>query len=236
MNRNAESLRGAVDRYYAWNLAVFRMEKGKRILDLGSGPCFYLREILSYAPEFYLATDYSANYVNVAETLLEGRENCSSGHLDLLSDEIPPPIASGTFDYVFCFDVLEHLAEDERALKNIHRILEATGHGQLLLRVPALQRLYGKNDEAIGHYRRYSAKGLKGLLEKCSFQVRLIRYQNILGILPWFVIGKVMKRTLAVSRGEGKLFNLLVPFLRWAEERIPPPIGLSLYAVCSLKD
>lgn len=56
----------------------------------------------------------------------------------------------------------------------------------------------------------------------------------MLGVIPWFVIGKILRRGTAVSGGEAKFFNALVPALAMIERWVPPAIGLSLYAVCSL--
>jgi SAM-dependent methyltransferase len=226
MSRNAESLQGG-NSYYQWNLDVFPIERGRRILDLGCGPGMYFKPIMTYAPELY-----SANYLKQIELLGHGNANCKTCLLDLLSHSLPEPLVGQRFDYAFCFDVLEHIKEDEKALRNIHRIMTVTGTEWLFLRVPALQFIYGTNDEAIGHFRRYSADSLTSLLQRCSFRIRRMRYHNILGIVPWYVIGRLVGRSLAVSANEGKMFNSIVPLLRFAERILPPPIGLSLYCIC----
>jgi len=132
MRRNAKGM----NNYYRWNLEMFPIEKGKSILDLGCGPCVYLEAILSYSPELYVATDNSLYYLEEVEMLIRKHSNFTTCHLDLLSDEIPESLGSETFDYCFCFDVLEHVQDDERALQNIHRIMMAKKIKLLFLRVP----------------------------------------------------------------------------------------------------
>jgi len=230
MSINADSMNGILNAYYAWNLAVFSIEKNSRILDIGCGPGLYFNEIMSYSPSFYLATDYSREYVEQTERLFNDTPGCVARQFDLLSPEMPQWM-NEKFDYVFCFDVIEHLQDDRLALERLCRISKATG-ACLLIRVPALQAVYGCNDEVIGHYRRYSMKSLKTVLQDCGYKIDMMRYQNIAGLLPWFIVGRIRKRTLAVSFSEGKLFNYAVPVFKFVENIIPPPLGLSLYAKC----
>ncbi len=235
MNQNVQSLQGVVNRYYRWNLGVFPIQKGKRILDLGCGPGLYFHEIMRYSPDLYLAADYSWDFLARTRVLFGTRTNCRACQLNLTDDVLPEAITSEKLDYVICLDVLEHIQDDEKALQNIRRIVTVTGTPLVFLRVPALQFCFGRNDEAVGHFRRYSAESLGALLAKCGFTVRRLRYQNLSGILPWYVVGKVAKRSLAVSQYEGRLFDRLVPLLRFVENVVPPPLGLSLYCVCSVK-
>jgi hypothetical protein len=54
------------------------------------------------------------------------------------------------------------------------------------------------------------------------------------GIIPWFIIGKVLQRTLAIAPNEGRLFDMMVPVLRRIESMVPPPVGLSLCCVAAI--
>jgi ubiquinone/menaquinone biosynthesis C-methylase UbiE len=66
------------------------------------------------------------------------------------------------FDLVAAFDVLEHIDNDREAVRQMVRVLKGGGH--LILTVPALSRLYGAHDQALGHYRRYDRKDLLNLI------------------------------------------------------------------------
>ncbi|MCG2680073.1 MAG: class I SAM-dependent methyltransferase [Kiritimatiellae bacterium] len=226
-----------VRNYYHWNLSVFPIEWGKRILDIGCGPCMYLDAILTRQPELYLATDFSQSFLDMARKRMSGLPNCRAERLDILNTSGAISILAGQkFDYVLCFDVLEHLHDDITALKNICEIMSATGASNLFVRVPALPLIYGKNDEAIGHYRRYTKNSLSLALATAGFEVRRIKYQNVAGIIPWFIIGRLCQRSLAVAPGEGRLFDMTVPIWRWIENILPPPFGLSVYCEATPKN
>ncbi|MBN1292896.1 MAG: methyltransferase [Candidatus Latescibacteria bacterium] len=235
MNQNKEAMTN-INEFYRWNLVVFPFEKYKKILDLGCGPCLYYNELMFYSPNRYIATDYSEYYVSQMHQRFKNNPNCSAKKLDLTSSTLPDYLKNEKIDYVLCFDVLEHIDVHEKALENIHKIMTATGANFLFLRVPALPLIFGTNDKAIGHYRRYSKKELISLLKKYPFNIEKIHYHNFLGIIPWLIIGRVLKRSLAVTNTEGKIFNKIVPLLRFFEDLFPPPIGLSLYCICSLRD
>lgn len=232
MAKNASAIHDQVNNYFRWNLELFHMEKGKRILDIGCGPGLYCSEIMRYEPSLYVAADYSESYLETVRGLLGSRPNYVTRRLDLLDEKSVDSFGEYEFDYILCFDVMEHIEDDAKALRNIHRLIKKTGNGALLFRVPALQIIYGANDKSIGHYRRYHMKQLTRLLESCSFKVELIRYQNIVGVLPWYFIGRVLKRSLAVNPKEGKAFDMIVPAVKLFESLIPPPFGLSLYCKC----
>ena len=57
-----------------------------------------------------------------------------------------------SFDYLFSFEVLEHIDNDESALAEWTRYLKQGG--RLLISVPSRMCKYGKSDEIVGHVRR----------------------------------------------------------------------------------
>jgi SAM-dependent methyltransferase len=237
MINNLSSAGDYAGNYCRWNLSVFSIEKKKNILDIGCGPGLYLDAILAYDPESYVATDYSLNFLDIAKKRMSGLTKCHAERVDILDADAAISRLSGyRFDYVLCLDVMEHLLDDGLGLKNIRKIMLATGAHNLFIRVPALPWVFGINDEAIGHFRRYTKKSLRSVLETTGFEVRRMRYQNIVGIIPWFMIGKLCKRALAIAPGEGRLFDRMVPLLRRIEAMAPPPIGLSLYCEAAPKN
>jgi SAM-dependent methyltransferase len=57
------------------------------------------------------------------------------------------------FDYVFAFEVLEHIMNDVDALKEWSSHLKTDGH--ILISVPAHMKHFDRDDEYVGHIRRY---------------------------------------------------------------------------------
>ena len=76
--------------------------------------------------------------------------------------------ASGSYDLICAFEVLEHIEDDLGALLAWKRLLRRGGH--LLLSVPAHQRRYGASDEFVGHYRRYDRDVLTSVLDGAGFE------------------------------------------------------------------
>lgn len=72
---------------------------------------------------------------------------------------------------VGAFDVLEHIADDDRALKGL---FDATtpGGGSILL-VPQHAWLWSRTDVYARHIRRYSPRELVSKLERTGFRVTL---------------------------------------------------------------
>jgi SAM-dependent methyltransferase len=84
-------------------------------------------------------------------------------------------LGAGSFDYLFAFEVLEHIEQDAAALAGWSRFLR-TG-GRLLVSVPAHARKYGRSDELVGHVRRYEKETLRLLLEQTGFeQISIVNY------------------------------------------------------------
>lgn len=73
------------------------------------------------------------------------------------------------YDYVFSIAVLEHIKEDGDALVQWGECLKP--NGTLVLAVPAHQKLWGKNDELSGHFRRYERSDLIRLVNNAGFSV-----------------------------------------------------------------
>jgi SAM-dependent methyltransferase len=96
-------------------------------------------------------------------------------------------IASGTlgdetFDLVCAFEVLEHIENDETAVKEwASRVRPG---GWLILSVPADQHRYGPWDELAGHFRRYDPGELTKLLANSGLtDIVVNRYNYPLGLL-----------------------------------------------------
>jgi SAM-dependent methyltransferase len=73
------------------------------------------------------------------------------------------------FDVIGAFDVLEHIAEDETVLAQMH--LATRPGGGILLTVPQHPRLWSPYDDYAHHERRYRRSELVGKVERAGFVV-----------------------------------------------------------------
>jgi 2-polyprenyl-3-methyl-5-hydroxy-6-metoxy-1,4-benzoquinol methylase len=73
------------------------------------------------------------------------------------------------FDTVVMLNVLEHLADEQQALRNAWSALEPGGKAIVL--VPQHPGLHGTLDFALEHKKRYTRKGLQQALTDAGFRV-----------------------------------------------------------------
>jgi ubiquinone/menaquinone biosynthesis C-methylase UbiE len=89
-----------------------------------------------------------------------------SENIRLFEDE--DDIEKNAYDYLMAFEVLEHIQEDEMALKQFGRYLRE--NGRIMLSVPAHMSKWGNSDIGAGHYRRYGKDELKTKLKTANFK------------------------------------------------------------------
>ncbi|MBU6415523.1 methyltransferase domain-containing protein, partial [Patescibacteria group bacterium] len=125
------------------------------------------------------------------------------------------PRLSKKFDTAVMADVLEHIEDDAMTLKKLFNVIKPGG--RLIIVVPAYPFLFCHSDKAEGHFRRYTRRELKKLVEQSGFRVVAVRYWNMLGLLPHLFFGKILGNNLADIRkrvhGGGK--SLLNSFLHF---------------------
>ena len=90
----------------------------------------------------------------------------------LVQAGISRPPFSTQFGLIGLFDVLEHLPNDDRVLRDLRAML-APG-GALVLTVPAHQSLWSYFDEASHHCRRYAEDELRAKLLAADYQVEYL--------------------------------------------------------------
>ena len=149
--------------------------EARTILEIGcGGGAFGYRFALDHD---YLGVEPDgASYVLARNRLAPlGRGEIRHG----LSDDVVE--RNRTFDVVCAFEVLEHIEDDEAAVRNWMRYVAPGGY--LLLSTPAFQHRFGPWDTHAGHFRRYSPDALTELLTRCGLtDVRAVVYGFPLGL------------------------------------------------------
>lgn len=137
------------------------------------------------------------------------------------------------FDTVYSLNVVEHIHADILALKNANKLLKKGG--RLIILVPSYQWLYNGMDQELAHYRRYTISSLSKVFQAADFQVIHQQYFNFIGILGWFVNGKILGNKM-VTNGQMDLYNLLVPAIKLVDKIIFNSAGLSTIVVGEKQD
>jgi SAM-dependent methyltransferase len=92
------------------------------------------------------------------------------------------PFENESFDLVCAFDVIEHVADDAKAVDELYRVCKTGGH--IAITVPAYMFLWGPHDVVNQHFRRYTMKGLLGLLSSHKGTVAYKTYYNSILFIP----------------------------------------------------
>jgi len=141
----------------------------RRVLDLGAGSGGFLGELESLGAEIFY-TDLDGDVLPVC------RERGFPRGVRARGEALP--FHTDSFDLVCLFDVLEHIADDARALREVRRVLRPGGH--VCLHVPAHPILFARNDRVAGHERRYTRRSLDRVLQGAGFAPRRIGHTNML--------------------------------------------------------
>jgi len=141
------------------------LNKGISILDFSPSRCLY--RILKNPPNIqYISSDLSGDFLS-----------------DFQYDITDIEVENDTYDLIICYHVLEHIANDSQAMKEMFRVLKKGG--TCLIQTPFKEGdIYEdpaviKEQEKLIHFgqrdhvRIYSAEGLKDRLVQCGFQVTI---------------------------------------------------------------
>jgi SAM-dependent methyltransferase len=213
--------------YAAHLFNLVRGHLGSRVLEVGSGIGTMTRRLVESA-DVVIGIEPNVNCAARTQEVMRDHPRFSL-RVCHLEDCDPAELASHRLDTVLCFNVLEHIADDVGALATFRNVLVPGGH--VLIFVPAVQAAYGPLDAELGHHRRYSKRTLATAFANAGLELLRLRYTNPIGLAGWMYNAHISKAT-SHSRSQVKLFDRLVaPWALTLERIVPPPIGLSLFAV-----
>lgn len=148
------------------------------------------------------------------------------------------PFEDCGFDLIAATDVLEHIAAEQAALKELWRV--AAPGAALLLTVPAYMWLWSEEDEKLHHQRRYTRPRLRRAVEEAGWEPRIATYFNSLLLAPIALARQLPRR----SNGERAEVELTPPSLdgplslpmrleaRLIRAGVRLPAGVSVGIVC----
>jgi len=156
-----------------------RGKREARVLDLGCTAQLQFSD-----PALYRVLNVHRSLETLAFRQLAGDENLVCSRFEELA------LASNSVDAILAGDVLQSVADDVAALREMRRVLK--DGGLVCLTVAAYSFLWGEDDEARGHQRRYTVSELRRKLNTCGFQIHRASYFVASAFLP-LVIGRAAK-------------------------------------------
>lgn len=209
-----------------WMYETVRPHCDGRLLEIGSGIGNLSRYFLDEGRDLVMS-DVRERYVERLEQAHPGRRVVS---IDLVHPRFEAVYSHhlGQFDTVVSLNVLEHIADDVRALENCRRLVRPGG--AVVILVPAYEWLHNRLDVQLGHYRRYTRRTLSAAFARAGLEVSRAFYFNAVATLGWAVTGRLLGRD-QIPQAEATLFDRLVPVWRLVDRAVSSRVGLSVIAV-----
>jgi len=184
---------------------------GERVLEVGAGAGFITRQLAERARNIVALEPTSGPYSQLVENIaslanvVAHQQTLKSfvGGGNRASQAMP------TFDSVVYINVLEHIGDDVTELSLAKSTLDSSG--RVVIVVPAHQWLYSKVDRLTGHFRRYSRKSLRDVVEAAGLRVLDIRYFDTVGLIPYLVIYKWLRSTQTDGANATVYSRLILP-------------------------
>jgi glycosyltransferase involved in cell wall biosynthesis len=202
--------------FNSWMAETIAPFLGRRVLEVGAGIGNLTRR-LAAGRELYIASDIDDQHLGRLSARVAHRPHVRVAQIDLRKAKDFEPFG-GQVDTVVCLNVLEHVEDDEKALKNIHRVLEPGGRAIVL--VPQDQRIYGELDAVLGHFRRYSAAELRHKMASAGFEIEALFDFNRITTPGWWWNGRVLRRR-TISSVQLRIFDSLVPVWKRVDKWLP---------------
>jgi SAM-dependent methyltransferase len=218
----------AAPRYRQWEYDLVAPYLGRSVLEIGSGMGHFSRKLIESGHDRVVLSDTEEYCLTKL-----GETYAGNPRVEVVSVPLPGTVnISGQVDSVVAMNVLEHIEDDVRALRDLAAVVRPGGN--IVLWVPAYMQLYGEFDRKVGHFRRYTPTTIRRSVEQAGLRVRRVRPVNFLGGIAWW---------LAVRRGGAgapnrKLVwlydNIVIPISRVAEKVVRPPFGQSVICVAEV--
>lgn len=197
---------------------------GNNVVEIGSG--------IGNITEFFISKK-KVIVVDISRGMMEAlRKRLKADNLEFYMCDVTSRkilnLRKRNIDTIACLNVLEHIKNDKRAIKNMYDVLKK--EGRLILLTPTIKWLYGNLDKNLGHHRRYSKKELVKLLQEAGFKIENVFYMNFFGIFGWFINDKILGRKI-LPKNQLLFYDKIAPIIKKIERIINLPIGLSIICI-----
>ncbi len=145
-------------------------------------------------------------------------------------------VEDGAYDLIALLDVLEHIEDDEAALRSIRTLLKPGG--RILLTVPANRWMWSAHDTVHHHFRRYNPGSLRAVASAAGLKLYHLSHFNTL-LFPLAAAARLAGKLAGREEADdaqppaplNAAFTSIFGLERHLLGRVPLPFGISLFAV-----
>jgi hypothetical protein len=151
----------------------YRNKKISHIFDIGCGDTFFMERFYDRfsVPNYHgIDTAFNDEFIHNHKIKLAKKK------IELYKNLGDSKLAKTKADVVFLLDVIEHIEDDRKFLRDLHANPCITYDTQIYISVPAFKSLYVSRDKWLGHYRRYTLNQLGITLNECGYNVLIQQY------------------------------------------------------------
>ena len=192
-------------------LELIKHKKFTRIMDAGSGiGCYTLALARRYPHASVLGVDNSKKNMLIGKTMAKTR---TVANTKFIVGNLEHPMKE-KFDFIVCIDVLEHIENYQRVLKNFYRSLGRGGY--LYIHVPQMhQKRFFKQFQTWsheGHVREgFIPSSFQKDLKNIGFQkIGVWNTFGVLGSLAWELNHLALSKSFIVA---ALIYPFLLPFI-----------------------
>ena len=138
-----------------------------------------------------------------------------------------------SYDTILYIDVLEHIKDDRRELKDAVNLLSE--YGKIIILGPAHQWLYSKFDESIGHYRRYDKSMLTDVVPEGLKLVQL-RYLDSVGLCASMANRLILDKSMPTEMQIKIWDQVMVKISCYLDPLLLYGIGKSIFGIWSFEN
>lgn len=161
---------------------IDKLPRNSKILDIGCSSGIFLKELKEIGFE-----ESNLFGIDISEVAIKNAQQ--NGLKNTFVMDAQNITLDEKFDIIIASDCLEHLKEDEKALKNWYELLNKNGLAYIF--VPAFMSLWSYHDEYNMHYRRYTSSELRSKIENEGFEILKSSYWNFFLCIPVYFFRKI---------------------------------------------
>lgn len=166
---------------YAVNYNQFIFNKIKKYiygtcLEVGAGTGNFSKLIAKIADKLYVVDEKKESYFFLKKRLKNIK------NIKLIKKSLKN-LNISKISCIIMLNVLEHIKDDERAIKKLLNKVKNNGH--IIIQVPAFNFLFSNYDKCVGHYKRYTKNDFFKIAKKLKLNIVEMYYFNPIGALGW---------------------------------------------------